>query len=75
MNACRQLKNIYIPKNEGVKRKGAMDYRYKDYLPKGKPRLLIKALLQMTMDTEDATERKSAPTTPNWKPDISPIFY
>jgi hypothetical protein len=43
-------------------------------LPKGKPSLLIKALLQMTMETDDATERKSAPITPNWKVDISPIF-
>lgn len=43
-------------------------------LPKGKPRLLIKALLQITMETDDATERKSAPITPSWKPDISPIF-
>lgn len=42
--------------------------------PKGKPRLLIKALLQMTMETEEATERNSAPITPNWKFDISPIF-
>lgn len=36
-----------------------------DILPNGKPRLLIKALLQITIDTEDATERNNAPTTPN----------
>uniref|UniRef100_A0A2P2N194 Uncharacterized protein n=1 Tax=Rhizophora mucronata TaxID=61149 RepID=A0A2P2N194_RHIMU len=41
---------------------------------KGKPRLLIKALLHMTMETDDATERKSAPITPTWKLDISPIL-
>lgn len=34
-------------------------------VPNGKPRLLINALLQMTIETEDATERKSAPMTPN----------
>lgn len=45
-----------------------------DKLPKGKPRLLIKALLQMTMETDEATDRNSAPTTPNWKLDISPIY-
>ena len=44
-----------------------------EYVPKGKPRLLMRALLQITMDTEDATERKSAPTTPSWKFEISPI--
>lgn len=43
-------------------------------VPKGKPRLLIKALLQMTMETDEATERNNAPITPNWKFDISPIF-
>lgn len=43
-------------------------------LPKGKPRLLIKALLQITMETDDATERNRAPITPNWKLDISPIL-
>lgn len=34
-------------------------------VPKGKPRLLIKALLQMTIETDDATERNSAPITPS----------
>jgi hypothetical protein len=43
-------------------------------LPNGNPRLLIKALLQMTMETDDATERNRAPITPNWKLDISPIL-
>lgn len=47
----------------------------KDCIPNGKPRLLIKALLQMTMDTDDATERNNAPITPNWAPGISPIFH
>ena len=28
----------------------------------------------MTIETDDATERKRAPITPNWKLDISPIF-
>lgn len=46
----------------------------KYWLPNGKPRLLIKALLHITMDTDDATERNSAPITPNWKPVISPIL-
>lgn len=44
-----------------------------EYAPKGKPRLLMRALLQMTMETEDATDKKSAPMTPNWKFEISPI--
>lgn len=43
-------------------------------LPNWKPRLLMRALLQMTMETDDATERNNAPITPNWKPDNSPIF-
>lgn len=29
----------------------------------------------MTIETEDATERKSAPITPNWNLAISPIFF
>lgn len=36
----------------------------KENLPNLKPRLLIKALLQMTMDTDDATDRNNAPITP-----------
>lgn len=44
------------------------------YLPNGNPRWLIKALLHMTMETDDATERNRAPITPSWKLDISPIF-
>lgn len=43
-------------------------------LPKGKPSLLIKALLHMTMETEEATERNNAPITPIWNFPISPIF-
>lgn len=45
------------------------------YIPNGKPRLLIKALLTITMDTEEATERNRAPTTQSCKPDISPIYF
>lgn len=40
------------------------------YVPKGKPRELMRALLQMTMATDDATESASDPTTPSWNPDI-----
>lgn len=28
----------------------------------------------MTMETDEATERNNAPITPNWYPDISPIW-
>jgi hypothetical protein len=31
-----------------------------------KPRELMRALLQMTMETEETTERPSAPTVPSW---------
>jgi hypothetical protein len=37
-----------------------------DLTPKLKPRELMSALLQMTMETEDTTERLSAPTVPSW---------
>jgi hypothetical protein len=37
-----------------------------DLIPKLKPRELMRALLQMTMETEDTTERLSAPTLPSW---------
>jgi len=37
-----------------------------DLIPKLKPRELMRALLQMTMETEDTTERLSAPTVPSW---------
>lgn len=47
----------------------------KEILPKGKPRLLIKALLHITIDTDDATDRNNAPITPNWYPVNSPIFF
>jgi hypothetical protein len=37
-----------------------------DLIPKMKPRALMRALLQMTMETEETTERLSAPTVPSW---------
>jgi hypothetical protein len=37
-----------------------------DLIPKLNPRELMRALLQMTIETEDTTERLSAPTVPNW---------
>lgn len=46
----------------------------KEIIPKGNPRLVIKALLQMTMETEDATDRNNAPITPICILFISPIF-
>ena len=39
-------------------------------LPNGNPRVLMSALLQMTMATDDATERVRDPTTPSWKPAV-----
>jgi hypothetical protein len=36
-----------------------------DLIPKLNPRELMRALLQMTIETEDTTERLSAPTVPN----------
>lgn len=35
---------------------------------------LISALLQITMDTDETTERVNAPTVPSWKRSPSPIF-
>jgi hypothetical protein len=37
-----------------------------DLIPKMKPSALMRALLQMTMETEETTERLSAPTVPSW---------
>jgi hypothetical protein len=37
-------------------------------VPNGKPRVLMRALLQMTMATDDATESVRDPNTPSWKP-------
>lgn len=34
----------------------------------------MRALLQITMETEDTTERDKAPTVPSWKRSPSPIF-
>uniref|UniRef100_A0A0A9HAL6 Uncharacterized protein n=1 Tax=Arundo donax TaxID=35708 RepID=A0A0A9HAL6_ARUDO len=36
----------------------------------GKPRVLMRALLQMTMATDDATESVRDPITPSWKPAV-----
>lgn len=52
--------NIYLVETNGVK-------------ANEKARLLIKALLQMTMDTDEATDRHNAPITPNWTPLIFSI--
>jgi hypothetical protein len=37
-----------------------------DLIPKLKPREVMRALLQMTMETEDTTERLSALVVPSW---------
>jgi hypothetical protein len=37
-----------------------------DLIPKLKPREVMRALLQMTMETEDTTERLSALAVPSW---------
>jgi hypothetical protein len=37
-----------------------------DLIPKMKPSALMRALLQMTMETEETTERLRAPTVPSW---------
>jgi hypothetical protein len=34
----------------------------------------MSALLQITMETEETTERDKAPTVPSWKRSPSPIF-
>jgi len=39
-------------------------------LPNGNPRVLMRALLQMTMATDDATESVRDPITPSWKPAV-----
>lgn len=41
--------------------------------PKVKPRVLISALLQITMDTDDTTDRLKAPIVPSWNFWLSPI--
>lgn len=43
-------------------------------LPKVKPKELMSALLQMTMETDETTERVNAPTVPSWNLSPSPIF-
>lgn len=42
---------------------------------KGKPRVLMRALLQMTMATDDATDSARDPITPSWNPDDIIICY
>lgn len=44
-------------------------------IPKWKPNELIKALLQITMDTDETTDRVNAPTVPSWNRSPSPIFF
>ncbi len=39
--------------------------------PKENPRLLMRALLQMTIATDDITDRHNAPTVPSWRPEAS----
>lgn len=34
--------------------------------PKWKPSVLISALLQITIETDDTTDKLNAPTVPNW---------
>lgn len=43
-------------------------------LPKMKCSELISALLQITIDTDDTTDRVNAPTVPSWNLSPSPIF-
>lgn len=44
-----------------------------DPSPNVNPRVLISALLQITIETEDTTDKLSAPTVPNWHRSLSPI--
>ena len=41
-----------------------------NYIPNGKPRVLMRALLQITMATDDATDSVRDPITPSWKPAV-----
>lgn len=43
-------------------------------IPKMKCSELIKALLQITMDTDDTTDSDNAPIVPSWNLSPSPIF-
>lgn len=43
-------------------------------LPKMKCSELINALLQITIDTDDTTDKLKAPTVPSWNFSPSPIF-
>lgn len=44
-------------------------------LPKMNCNVLINALLQITIDTDDTTDRLSAPIVPNWNFSLSPILF
>lgn len=58
----------YQAENEVVKQKTLN-------LPKWKPNELIRALLQITIDTDETTDRDNAPTVPSWNRSPSPIFF
>lgn len=45
--------------------------RVRRIAPKENPRLLMRALLQMTIATDDITDRHNAPTVPSWRPEAS----
>lgn len=42
--------------------------------PNVKPRVLISALLQITIDTDETTDRLNAPMVPSWNRSLSLIF-
>ena len=51
-------------------------YRYPtNNSPKVKPRVLMSALLQITIDTDDTTDKPKAPIVPSWNFWLSPIFF
>jgi hypothetical protein len=50
------------------------EWQKREALPKQNPRVLIRALLQMTIDTEEITERLRALKVPSWTPYFSAIL-
>lgn len=48
--------------------------KFAKFSPKVKPRVLMRALLHITIDTDETTERPNAPIVPSWYLLVSLIF-
>lgn len=73
-----KAKHRFLPQLQQPKDCTATSYvivhiKHFHYSPKVKPSVLIRALLQITIDTEDTTDKLRAPMVPSWNFWLSPI--